>query len=109
MDRFFKERRDLPSRPDPDKIFIPVDSPLWKRSYTISLENLGEILSLKVEKDLSRWNVSSRSPEGYEGDPNKPPEGSQLQDAQIAVDENWLYVWVSKSGRWKRIPLSNWS
>jgi hypothetical protein len=28
--------------------------------------------------------------------------------AHIAVDTNYLYVWVPQTKRWKRMPLSEW-
>jgi len=90
--------------------YIQVDNREFKRPGKITLERLGNILNIKIDEDLSEMNVTSLEITFQGKDPSLLPDTLAVSPkTQIAVDENYLYVWVSKVSRWKRILLSEWS
>lgn len=77
-------------------VFITVESPIWRQPNKIDVEALGEILEINIGiVDFIDQDVSINRP------PDTYPINSKLE---IAVDKNFLYVWVKD--RWKRIPLT---
>ena len=109
-ERFYKNLR-VTKELNPASTFIKVDDVAFKRPVSVSLERVGEILRVKVEDDLFiEKNVSSLNFGGQDLDPELPPTACTVApETQIAVDANYLYVWVEKLSRWKRILLSDWS
>jgi hypothetical protein len=108
MDRFFKEDKEVPQS-NLEKTFIPVDCGDWRKPYILSLQKLGDRLQIKIEEDLKSLNVTSLKIEDQEFVPTRSPESLPITDrSHLAVDENYLYIWVPQSERWKRIPLSIW-
>jgi len=88
--------------------FIEIESKNWKRSRMLSLENLGGLLEVKVQ-DISDRNVTSVEFTNQEEFPQLPPNAKKVNTrTHIAVDENYLYVWVPSLNRWKRTMLSFW-
>jgi hypothetical protein len=110
QDRFYKNPGML-QEINPATTFVRLDNISFKRPVSISLEKMGQILTLKIEDDLfSEKNVSSLTFGGQDLDPALPPTACKVaQETQIAVDDNYLYIWVEKLSRWKRILLSDWS
>jgi hypothetical protein len=108
MERFYKEDRNAPEIVG-DKTFIQVDSGDWRKPYILSIQRLGETLQIKLDKDLSNFNITSVKFENQDFVPERSPESLPINDkSHLAVDENYLYIWVPQVERWKRIPLSIW-
>ena len=84
-----------------DRTFLTVDSKDWRTPQLLSLETLSKTLPPPPENA----GVSNVEFSNQDQEPEAPP-GSSIQKAYIAVDENYLYVWVNS--RWKRTPLSEW-
>jgi hypothetical protein len=109
VDRFFKGIRNL-EQLDIVNSYVLVDNSGFKAPHVISVENIGKSLGLKIEGDLSAMNVSSVEMTGQESNPALPPDSvSFIPKTHIAVDENYLYVWIPKISKWKRLLLSDWN
>jgi hypothetical protein len=94
---------------DPEKTFIKIDSTDFKRPQAISASGLGKMIVGDLDADLDSKNVSAVEFAGQDGEPNKEPSEIPLaQSINIAIDENYLYIWVPKLKKWKRILLSDW-
>jgi hypothetical protein len=106
MDRFYKEGV-FSGNLSNDKVFIPIDSVDWKKPYVLSIENLGKILQIKIDKDPISINITAV--DGQDLVPNTSPESLPISSkTYLSVDENYLYVWVPQVGRWKRLPLADY-
>jgi hypothetical protein len=93
---------------DLENTYIELESKSWKRHRMLSLENLQGVLEVKVQ-DISDRNVTSVEYVNQEEFPELPPNTFNVNTkTHIAVDENYLYVWVPSLKRWKRTLLSNW-
>ena len=89
--------------------FIEIESKSWKRSRMLSLENLNGVLSVEVA-DVKDRNVTSVVFKNQEENPESPPGTFKVDTkTHIAVDDNYLYVWVPSKKRWKRVILSSWA
>jgi len=92
------------SKNDFKNIYITVDSKLWKRPKPLSLEDLTKLFDLN-----SNANVISVEYKNQEQNPEFPPNTFGLNiKTHIAVDENYLYIWVPSLKKWKRVILSDW-
>lgn len=91
-------------------IIIPIDYRDWKRPRNLSIENLGGLLSIKINENLFKErNVTSVEYLNQEQNPELPPETYKVNlKTHIAVDDNYLYVWVETKKKWKRCLLSDW-
>lgn len=108
-ERIYKNQRVVTNL-DPSKTFVLVDSADFRKPVTISLEKIGDSLQLRIDDDLEWRNISVVEPEGLEEKPGSNPDKLPISTkTHISVDENYLYVWVPQSEKWKRIPLSEWS
>lgn len=107
--RFYKGVRILDNT-DPINSYILIDSPSFLNPCSISIENIGKSINLKLQDDvLKQMNVSSLDISDHETNPHISPDSCNLSaKTLISVDENYLYVWISKLSKWKRIPLSDW-
>lgn len=94
----------------PEDTYIKVDSVSFRRPAAISLDRVGDILKVVVkEKMLQERNVTSLAFEGQDENPELPPNTFGIvPKTHIAVDENYLYVWIPSLSRWKRMMLSDW-
>ena len=103
--RIYKENR-IESL-TPENSFLPVDSNEWRKAGIISVERLGKILQIQLDEEIFKRNVTAVTFSHQDEITELPPE-SLLVDSKthISVDENYLYVWVPQSKRWKRIPLA---
>jgi len=81
-----------------NNLIVPVDSALWRVPHAVSLQELSEILDNNIE-DKNPANVINLVP-----DPSALPANLEPISTFIAVDENFLYVWVND--KWKRVPLT---
>jgi len=90
-------------------IFFTVDSPSWRNPAMMDISTLCSVLNISdnVEEFLkdSSTNVFAYEFKDQDVDPTLPPGTSKLDKSlELAVDDNFLYVWIKS--RWKRIPLS---
>lgn len=107
QDRLYKNK--IVADADPESTFIKVDSTAFKRPVAISASDLGKILRIDNSVDLTDKNVSAVKFSGQDADPNLPPEEIEITDRiNIAIDDNYLYIWVPSLGKWKRVMLSDW-
>jgi len=105
-ERFFRNHPTLQDF-EPNKTFLKVDSNQFKRPSIISLEFVGKVLQLKINDDLSALNLSAVEFKNQDKNPELPPDTIPVAPrTHIAVDENYLYVWVGT--KWKRMLLSDW-
>ena len=87
-------------------VYVPLDSNGWKRQRIITLENLSGYISVKVHDDL---NVSAVEYVNQADSPETPPNTFRVNTrAHIAIDDNYLYVWIPSQNRWKRSLLAEW-
>lgn len=94
---------------DTKTTFVTIDAGGWKRPYALSLENLKGVLKVNVNEDLEERNVTSVEYKGQEENPLLPPNTLRVNTrTHIAVDDNYLYVWIPSLKRWKRTLLSGW-
>lgn len=113
IDRFYKENKTPPSI-DTQNTFLLADSNQWNKPYILSIEKIGQSLEIKInediqnkfKEDLNLRNVFSVEFTLQDQFPELPPGSFPVSEkTHIAVDENYLYVWVFKVNRWKRILL----
>jgi len=106
--RLYKGYR-IANNPNPNETFTLVDSVNFKKPCVISLENLAGFLTVKVDDNLNNLNVVSVNCENQEDNPENPPNTFKVNTkAHIAIDDNYLYIWIPLLKRWKRAILSNW-
>lgn len=107
-DRLYKKPR-LSENLDPSKTFVLVDSTDFIKPVTISIETIGKALQLRIDQNSEWKNISAVLPEELGRKPDTNPEKLSISPkTHISVDENYLYVWVPQSQKWKRTPLSDW-
>lgn len=106
-ERFHKENKI--ELVNPENSFVPIDSNEWRKAGVISVERIGKILQIQLDEDVVKRNVTSVEFSNQNEIPELPPDSLPINTkTHISVDENYLYVWVPQSSRWKRIPLSIW-
>lgn len=109
-DRFYKGFRQVSENLNLDKSFVLADSIEFKKASVISLETVGNVLQLKLDEDVASKNISAVDPSVLESKPTTIPGDLLISPkTYISVDDNYLYVWISKLKKWKRILLSDWS
>ena len=87
---------------DVGNVFIIVDSPSWRQPQHMNIESLCNMLN---EHQDSSANVFVIKFKDQDTNPKLPPDACKLdKKLELAVDDNFLYVWVKN--RWKRIPLT---
>jgi len=108
-DRFHRPQRDI-SEINVQSSYVLIDSPSFNRPESISLETVGKALRIKINDDvLKNINVLSSTYRDLEKDMYVSPQSLHLSPKlYLSTDEKYLYVWAEKSGRWKRVPLSDW-
>jgi len=109
-DRFHKDRKAI-SNLDVVNSFVQVDSAAFNRPVTISLATVGDALQIHINEDfLQRRNVVSVEVLSQEVTPELPPDSFPVTSTlHIAADDNYLYVWIPKLSKWKRLLLSDWN
>ena len=94
------------SKIDLQNVYVPIDSGAWKRPRAITVENLAGYLTVEVADDL---NVSAVEYVNQADSPETPPNTFRVNTrAHIAIDDNYLYVWIPSQNRWKRSLLAEW-
>ena len=94
---------------DLKNVFIDINSKLWKKPKTLTIDNLGGMLNVKINEDIKHRNVTCVEYVNQNENPDIPPHAIKVNtQTHIAVDENYLYVWVQSLKKWKRILLSDW-
>jgi len=89
--------------------YLALDSEGWKRPRVTTLENLNGFINIKITEDIKEKNVTSVEYFDQNINPTIPPNTYKVNlKTHIAVDNNYLYVWVPKLNRWKRMLLSEW-
>ena len=101
---------DISSQENLNNVFVQVESKGWRRPQTLTLENLGGILNVKVSEQIFvERNVTSVEYVNQEESPELPPNTFKVNTrTHIAVDDNYLYVWIPSLNRWKRTLLGTW-
>ena len=89
-----------------DDAFFIVDSPGWREPAHMDLGSLRDILDIpSIIGTDSSANVFAYRFKDQDTNPTLPPGTHKLDKSlELAVDDNFLYVWVKT--RWKRIPLT---
>lgn len=111
LPRFYKSPRVTEAIND---MVIPVDSTHWNKPRGITLKMLGDQLKvvidesylkqLKIEQDLIVQAYNNQAI-----DPIAPPQPDlEVKKTYMAVDDNYLYIWIESKNRWKRVLLSDW-
>lgn len=109
LDRFYKEDKGVPDSFAIDMAFVPIDSGGWRKPYIISVERIGKAIQLKIDEDAASKNVTAVKYSDMNNVPDLSPESLPVDaKTHLAVDENYLYVWVPQVKRWKRMPLTEW-
>lgn len=105
--RPYQNEKHIPHPSDDiSNILVSIDSVSWKRPRILTLENLAGYLNVKVEGDI---NVTAVDYVDQGKIPELPPNTFPVNSrAYIAIDDNYLYVWVESQNRWKRTILSEW-
>ena len=105
--RFYKNLR-VEHVDDTGATVVVLDNGSWPKLKTISLDNLTKSLQISANIKVSPdRNVSSLEFNDQDEFPLKPPTPTAVVNRTfMAVDENYLYVWVND--KWKRTPLSSW-
>jgi hypothetical protein len=109
-DRFHKENREISiGEILPDSAYLLIDSKTLRKPGILSIQKLGNILQIQIDEDTFKRNVTAVTFSKQDEIESLPPESLPVDSAtHISVDENYLYVWVPQSKRWKRLPLSIW-
>jgi hypothetical protein len=103
--RFYKENK-IESINTENSFFL-IDSNEWRKAGIISVERLGRILQIQLDEDIFKRNVTAVTFSKQDEIAELPPESLPVDPkTHISVDENYLYVWIPQSKRWKRIPLA---
>lgn len=88
---------------DLDKTFLEVDAQSWRETQYIPLRTVLDAMDLSIP---DAPNVRLVTFEDQDVSVNRPPNTYALDHPlNLAVDENFLYVWINE--RWKRVPISN--
>jgi hypothetical protein len=95
--------------------FVVLDSTSWKTPQIMSIENFGEKIKIIIgDNYLQQLSVEQslviQKYNNQESEPAIPPAPNvKIQKTFMANDENYLYIWIESSKKWKRIPLSDWN
>ena len=99
---------------DKSNVFIAVDSQAWRQPQKISLENFSGPISidpssLSINLPSISQNFFCEPFDDHDISYNRPPlNTSHVSAMHAALDDNYLYIWVQKQRKWKRVPLSDW-
>lgn len=111
--------RDVGSFDEQTPMFVEVTSPAWRSPEKINILDLVKQSSkyLEIDETTLKIKVPSLFKNSFQlekFDNNNvsyyiPPKNNLEVTPLIAtMDENFLYIWVEKQKKWKRIPLSSW-
>jgi len=87
---------------DINNTFLEADGVGWRAPMHMSIKDIMDQMQLDIPEEA---NVRLVTFEDQDTSINRPPNTYPLDHSlNLAVDENFLYVWINE--RWKRIPLS---
>jgi len=87
---------------DINKSYVEIDGVGWRIPQHISIKEIMDFMQLDIPRES---NVKLVTFADQDVSVNRPPDTYLLEKPlNLAVDENFLYVWINK--RWKRVPLS---
>ena len=71
---------------------------------------LGEKLQVVANNVIAAdRNLTSIKFSNQEDAPELPPDTEAIVErSYIAIDNNYLYIWLDSLKKWKRTPLSEW-
>ena len=79
-----------------DNYFILLDNKIFKRP-----------IGFPLNKILNKINIFKKTTQ--DKNPTLPPNTEEINlPLTMAIDDNYLYIWIESQKRWKRILLSNW-
>ena len=92
-----------------EETYVPLDSMHWRRPRILTLQKLGEVLTVEFNDDIVKdRNVTSLNVNDVSVfEPSPPSPDAEVVRSFIAVDKNYMYVWVPQAQRWKRVALSS--
>lgn len=87
---------------DINKSYVEIDGIGWRTPSHISVKGIMDFMQLDIPDGT---NVKLVAFVNQDISINTPPNTYPIEkDLQLAVDDNFLYVWIKN--RWKRVPLS---
>lgn len=94
-----------------DNAMIQIYSEEFPRPFKISLRDIANSINQQLFKDneSAQWNFSKGEFENVikkPSKPKKPTPDATVQKTFMATDDNYLYVWLPKLDKWKRIPMT---
>jgi len=106
MEQFYRNEHIIPK--DLSKAFIPVDSKNWRKPKILSIQDLVNNININVSESRNS-NITAIKYTNQHSKPKLPPDTNRVDTkAHIAIDDNYIYVWVPALKRWKRSILSEW-
>lgn len=81
---------------DLNNVFVSLDSISWGAKKILSLQELSNLLS-------NRALQGSGNVINLQSNIKEIPENLEIKPAYIAIDNNYMYVWVND--KWKKIPM----
>ncbi len=104
------EKTNIDEHIDPTTTYVPVDSGNWKRPRILTIKNFSGLLEIKFNNELLQRNVTAVDYVNQGENPELPPDTFQVNTrTHIAVDDNYIYVWIPSQSRWKRTILCEWA
>ena len=109
-DRFFKDRRHEIKNINIDGAMVKIDSQEFRQPHIISVREIANSINLQFNKEsVEDKNLSVIGFDSQDSEPTKSPDDTlYVQKTFMAIDENYMYVWIPSLSKWKRIPLSDW-
>lgn len=108
--RFYKDKQHQAEEVDIDTTMVQIDNQSFRQPKIISVAGMAHSLNVQFSKELVKdRNLSILEFDSQEIEPEESPNPEAIvQKTFMAIDENFLYVWIPSLKKWKRIPLSNW-
>ena len=126
MDKFVGQRTAILKGLDKNSTFVPVDHQQWGQPNKLSIQDLNDLMvfgkvqlesyvdnnTLKIDPKTLKIIVNSKlfeqnvsNVEFNEFDVLTGSKTEKLEKLTMSCDENYLYVWIEKLSKWKRISL----
>jgi len=109
MDRFFRKIVNTVKKNinEINPVFL-IDSKSLKQPSGLKYTDLKEILLQDISINTNN-NINIVKYENQSENPEIPPGSTKINiPLNMAIDKNYLYIWIEDEKRWKRILLSNW-
>ena len=110
-DRFFRDKRIETNNIDIESTVVRIDAQSFRQPGVISIKDIANSINLQFSEDAIKYkNLSIVEFNSQESEPLiQPNPDSFIQKTYMAIDDNYLYVWIPNLNKWKRILLSDWS